>query len=84
MTDHTAPAPDVASDTRELTFGTRQTKKPSFGTRGAGLAPVFCKAEKDYIGQEAGEKYEATVVGNGSSYCFVSYLNLFLFGLSKT
>ena len=69
----TTPAPDVASVTRELTFGTRPSKKPSFSTRGAVLAPTFCKAKKDYIDQEAGEKYETKVFGNGSSYCFVSY-----------
>ena len=40
--------------------------KTGFGAR-------FCKAKKDYIDQEAGEKYETKVVGNGSSYCFVSY-----------
>ena len=48
----TTPAPDVASVTRELTFGTRPSKKPSFSTRGAVLAPTFCKAKKDYIDQE--------------------------------
>ena len=36
------------------------------------MAPVFCKAKNDYIGQETGEKYETEVVGNGSKYCFVS------------
>ena len=33
--------------------------------------PVFVKPKKDYIDQEAGEKYETKVVGNGSSHCFV-------------
>ena len=37
--------------------------------QGAVLAPVFCKAKNDYIGQEAGEKY----VENDSNYCFNSY-----------
>ena len=59
----TTPAPDVASVTRELTFGTR----PSI------LAPVFCKIKKDYIDQEPGEKYKTKVVSNGSSYWFISY-----------
>ena len=72
MTDHAGPR-RCNRVTREQTFGTRPSKKPSFGTRGAVLAPVFCKAKKDYIDQEAGEKYETKVVGNGSGYCFVSY-----------
>ena len=44
-----------------------------FGTQGVVLVPVFCKDKKDYISQEAGEKYETKVVGNGSIYCFVLY-----------
>ena len=35
------------------------------------MVPGFSKAKKDYIDQEAGEKYETIVVGNGSSYCFI-------------
>ena len=38
MTDHAGP--DVASVTQELSFGTRPSKLPSFGTWGAVLAPV--------------------------------------------
>ena len=67
----TTPAPDVASVTRELTFGTRPSKKPSFSTRGAVLAPVFCKAKKDYIDHDAVKNYKTKVVENGSSSCFV-------------
>ena len=53
------PPSHVASVTWDLALGTRPSKSPSFGTpRGAVLAPVFCKAKKDYISQEAGEKYK--------------------------
>ena len=38
----------------------------------SGFGAGFCKAKKDYIDQDAGEKCETKVVGNGSSYCFVS------------
>ena len=58
----TTPAPDVASATREPTF-----LAPAHRSNPA-LAPVFCKGKKDYIDQEAGEKYKTTIVGNGSSY----------------
>ena len=34
--------------------GARPSKSPSFGARGAVLAPVFCKTKIDYIDQEAG------------------------------
>ena len=52
----------------------------------SGLAPVFFKAEKDYIDQEAGEKYETRNVGNGSRYCLkVTYwLNYFCLVFQKT
>ena len=54
MTDHAGPRRDVASVTRELTFGTRPSNQSSFGTRGAVLAPIFWKDKKGYIYQEAG------------------------------
>ena len=38
--------------------------------------PVFCEANKDYIVQEAGEKYESKVV--------LFLTDDFFFGLSKT
>ena len=67
MTDHAGPR------RCECHTETSFWQPPSFGTQGAVLAPVFCKAKKDYIDQEAGEKYETKVGGNGSSYCFASY-----------
>ena len=51
----TMAAPDVANVTRELTFGNRTSKVPSFGTRG--FAPVFCKAKTDRW-----KKYETKVI----------------------
>ena len=39
----------------------------------SGLSARFCKAKKDYIDKEAEEKYVTKVVGNCSSFCFVSY-----------
>ena len=33
----------------------------------------FCKTKKDFIDQEAGEKYETKVFENDSSYCLASY-----------
>ena len=44
----------------------------------SGYGAMFCKAKIDYIDQEAGEKYETKVLGNGSSYCFVSYWWIYL------
>ena len=35
--------------------GAHPSTLPSFGPRGAVLAPDFCKTKKDYIDQEAGE-----------------------------
>ena len=67
------PAAGVPWLTRVQSCGARPSKYPSFGARGAVLAPVFCKTKKDYIDQEAGEKYETKVVGNDSSYCLASY-----------
>ena len=81
----TTPAPDVASVTRELTFGTRPHRSnPVLAPEERFRRHFFVRPKKEYIDQEAGEKYETNIVGNGSGYCFVSYWWLFLFGLSKT
>ena len=37
------------------------------------MAHVVGNTKIDYIDQEAGEYYEAKVVGNDSSYCLASY-----------
>ena len=68
MTDQAGPRP-ARGDRCECHLGTNFWHPPievtqfwyprsCFGTR-------FCKAKKDYIHQEAGEKYETKVVGNG-------------------
>ena len=47
------------------------------------MAPVFCKAKKDYVDQEAEEKYEKKLLEMVKLlFCFI-LMNSFVFGLSK-
>ena len=73
LTDHAGPRRDRCECHPGTNFWHPPIEVTQVWHTKTGFGTLFFKAEKDYIDQEAGEKYETKVVGNGSSNCFVSY-----------
>ena len=76
------PPRHVASVTWDLALGTRPSKSPSFGTRGAVLAPVFVRQKKIILVKRRGKSIKQKLwKWYKLLFCFILMI---FFGLSKT